>query len=427
MTRPWLIFGTIACLAVRLRPICPSAAPPATFGKSTRRFSNVVASACRIPIVPAPHTPIPDHPTQASASAVAPHGASIAFFDPKSAPAPDDPSCPDAGEKRHGGCEDPIRDAAPFDLWELARSWTPGFCASGGRRTCAKKECALADMVPALTLHGMWPSYSSPVDPRGSAAVDANDGNDDAASPTCYWPQDCTRPSWLPVDSPWSYDPGLLPSGDEFRTLAPAWYTDGLGGHEWPKHGTCAAWADAAGEARGLDQASYYASMFDLARREGTPDALTNAAGGSIPLRELQDAFGGPKRVALGCTPRCELTQVVTCYAQGAGTEDDPAGPRARADCPCAGVRDSHYDNSCAERHACAEVTVLSPEQTGCGGGPGPGPGPRRKCPDGAQCCPGVKGPACSNDADCEGLSGCSHCAHSGHCTDQRVEQSEER
>ena len=255
------------------RPYLSLLRPPATFGKSTRRFSNVVASACRIPIVPAPHTPIPDRPTQASASAVAPHGASIAFVHPKSAPAPDDPSCPDAGEKRHGGCEDPIRDAAPFDLWELARSWTPGFCASGGRRTCAKKECALAEMVPALTLHGMWPSYSSPVDPL----------DDVAASPTCYWPQDCTRPSWLPADSPWSYDPELLPTGDEFRVLAPAWYTDGLGGHEWPKHGTCAAWADASGGARGLDQARYYASMFDLARREGTPDALENAAGGSIP------------------------------------------------------------------------------------------------------------------------------------------------
>ena len=405
MTRPWLISVTLACLAVRLAHIYPAPAPP----------------ACRIPIVPAPHTPIPDRPTQASASAVAPHGASIAFVDPKSAPAPDDPSCPDAGEKRHGGCEDPIRDAAPFDLWELARSWTPGFCASGGRRTCAKKECALAEMVPALTLHGMWPSYSSPVDPL----------DDVAASPTCYWPQDCTRPSWLPADSPWSYDPELLPTGDEFRVLAPAWYTDGLGGHEWPKHGTCAAWADASGGARGLDQASYYASMFDLARREGTPDALKNAAGGSIPLRELQDAFGGPKRVALGCTPGCELTQVVTCYAQGAGTEDDPPGPRARADCPCAGVRDSHYDNSCAERHACAEVIVLSPEQTGCGGspgpGPGPGPGPRRKCPDREQCCPGVKGPACSNDADCKRLSGCSRCAHSGHCTNQPVEGSDAR
>lgn len=132
-----------------------------------------------------------------------------------------------------------------------------------------------------------------------------------------------------------------------------------------------------------------------------------------------QAIFGGPKRVALGCTPTCELVQVLTCYSQGKGTADDPAGPSAPADCPCTGVRDSHYDNSCAEVHACDAVKVLSPKQTGCGGsGPEPGPGPPRPCEGGAQCCPGVKGPPCGSDADCAGESGCVRCAHSGACTD---------
>lgn len=115
------------------------------------------------------------------------------------------------------------------------------------------------------------------------------------------------------------------------------------------------------------------------------------------------------------------LLQVLTCYSQGKGTADDPVGPGARADCPCTGVRDSHYDNSCAEAHACAAVKVLSPQQTGCGGGgpePGPAP-PGAKCTGGAKCCPGVKGPQCAADADCEGQSGCLRCAHSGHCTDE--------
>ena len=89
---------------------------------------------------------------------------------------------------------------------------------------------------------------------------------------------------------------------------------------------------------------------------------LVDAMGGSLPLKELQDLFGGAKRVALGCTPRCELVQVLTCYAQGEGTEASPAGPGERADCPCTGVRDSHYDNSCAEAHACTEVKI--PERT---------------------------------------------------------------
>ena len=199
--------------------------------------------------------------------------------------------------------------------------------------------------------------------------------------------------------------------------------SNSLGAHEWPKHGTCAAWADATGKIPGLDQAGYYAAMFDLARKEGTPKALLDAAGSSpLPLADLQAIFGGPKRVALGCTPRCELVQVLTCYAVEGTKEGDnkenggAAGPSARADCPCVGVRDSHYDNSCAEAHACTSVKVLSPEQTGCGGG-GPSPvGP--SCVGDAKCCPGVKGPACTSDAECESESGCVRCAHSGHCTD---------
>ena len=118
---------------------------------------------------------------------------------------------------------------------------------------------------------------------------------------------------------------------------------------------------------------------------------FADAAGGAVALRDLQAMFGGPKRVALGCTAACELVQVVTCYAQGSGAEGDPVGPRERADCPCFGVRDSHYDNSCAEAHACAEVKVLSPEQAGCGGGPRPD-----ACAGGKRCCPGELGPACA-------------------------------
>ena len=71
--------------------------------------------------------------------------------------------------------------------------------------------------------------------------------------------------------------------------------------------------------------------MFALAKAEGTPNALVDAMGGSLPLKELQDLFGGAKRVALGCTPRCELVQVLTCYAQGEGTDASPAGPGERA------------------------------------------------------------------------------------------------
>ena len=342
-----------------------------------------------------------------------------------------DAECPDAGAETHGGCDDPIAYGTPFDLWELARSWTPGFCGSGGKRTCAKKECVPDAMTPSLTLHGLWPSFSKPVDACGEH--DATNGSKNAAprraaveppvnvgaSASCFWPQSCAEPSWLcgvDASSSWRYDAALLPQGPENEKLAPAWYSDGLGAHEWPKHGTCATWADTSGAVPGFDQASYYAATFDLARREGTPDALVAAAGSQLALADLQAMFGGPRKVALGCTSKCELVQVVTCYTQGKGTADDPVGPNARTDCPCTGVRDSHYDNSCAEKHACSLVTILSPGQTGCGGHPSPS---LDACGDVLKCCPGVLGPDCTDDADCLGESGCARCAHSGHCTNE--------
>ena len=286
-------------------------------------------------------------------------------------------------------------------------------------------------MTPSLTLHGLWPSFSKPVDACGEH--DATNGSKNAAprraaveppvnvgaSASCFWPQSCAEPSWLcgvDASSSWRYDAALLPQGPENEKLAPAWYSDGLGAHEWPKHGTCATWADTSGAVPGFDQASYYAATFDLARREGTPDALVAAAGSQLALADLQAMFGGPRKVALGCTSKCELVQVVTCYTQGKGTADDPVGPNARTDCPCTGVRDSHYDNSCAEKHACSLVTILSPGQTGCGGHPSPSPD---ACGDVLKCCPGVLGPDCTDDADCLGESGCARCAHSGHCTNE--------
>jgi ribonuclease T2 len=222
----------------------------------------------------------------------------------------------------------------------------------------------------------------------------------------------------------------LLPTDETSAALAPAWYDDDLGAHEWSKHGTCAAWSDANGAERGLDQEAYYDAMFELAKKEGTPEMLRNATGSSVSLKSLQDMFGGAGKVALGCTPKCELAQVVTCYSRGG----EHGGPGERVDCPCFGVRDSHYDNSCAELHACEDVKVLSAAQTGCGGGgpprpgPGPWPGPHhRTCRDGARCCPGVRGPTCESDADCETQSGCRRCSHSSsgghrHCTDVKGE-----
>lgn len=351
-------------------------------------------------------------------------GVSIACWNPVSGAT--DPTCPDAGEESHTGCEDPIAGGAPFDMWELARSWTPGFCGSS-TRFCSKKECDPAETEPLLTLHGMWPSYSTAIKPSmltyGDVATNGRRSLRAKSGGACFWPQDCSKPSWYPTSAPWKYDESLLPKGATYEKLAPAWYEDGLGSHEWSKHGTCAAWLDASGAKPGLDQAGYYKVMFDLAETAGTPDGLVNAMGGEMPLADLQALFGGPTKVALGCTPSCELVQVLTCYSKGG---EGAPGPAATADCPCVGVRDSHYDNSCAQEHTCDTVKILSPDQTGCGNKPGPGPGPPSPVPPGCgttKCCKGIKGPPCSTDAECSQLSNCLRCAHSGHCTDVPLDE----
>ena len=143
---------------------------------------------------------------------------------------------PGAGAESRSGCDDPIADGAPFDLWELARSWTPASARVGGKRTCAKKECAPDTMVPALTLHGLWPSFSTPIAaPRRVVPADARAPPPRRASRSvsgapferlsnlsnqnrkaCFWPQDCGVPAWMRAETeppPWRYDASLLPRG----------------------------------------------------------------------------------------------------------------------------------------------------------------------------------------------------------------------
>ena len=252
-------------------------------------------------------------------------------------------NCPHVGSQTHDGCDDAVARAhRAFDMWELARAWTPGFCSTA-RSACAKRECARSELEPALTLHGLWPSYSTP------------------ASERCFWPQNCARPKWYPTSEAWGYDASVMPADSEARRVAPAWADDGLGAHEWLKHGTCAAWNDPAGETAGMTQREFYNVTFALARALGTPAALLSAVGGEISLEDAQAAFGGASRVALGCASSCVLVQAVQCFERTTS-----GGVGEPVDCPCVGVRDSRYDNSCA--HDCKVLRVLSPEQTRCHG-----------------------------------------------------------
>ena len=273
------------------------------------------------------------------------------------------PSCADAGAESHRGCEDPLDDGHPFDLWELARSWTPGFCASGGARTCAKEECAVSTMVPALTLHGLWPSFAEPVERA-----------------TCFWPQDCSRPPWLPASAAWTYDASLLPSDPTSRTLAPAWYADGLGAHEWPKHGTCAAWSADAGRF-GLDAGRTTPRCSPSPPK--APRTRSSPRRAATRRRCVFRTSSAGRSASAGMHALVRTLQVVTCYDRGG-----EAAGRAPRQCPCVGVPTA-TTMRCARAHACAAVKVLSPEETGCDGeGTRRDPRAERRA-SGRACCPG--------------------------------------
>jgi hypothetical protein len=100
--------------------------------------------------------------------------------------------------------------------------------------------------VPALTLHGMWPSYSTPVAAAAAAAADAAVALahrralrealiTGAAAPagSCFWPQDCTQPPWWyglpdiarPPRHPPHFEPSLLQVNGILRRVPPnVWY-----------------------------------------------------------------------------------------------------------------------------------------------------------------------------------------------------------
>jgi len=48
---------------------------------------------------------------------------------------------------------------------------------------------------------------------------------------------------------------------------------------------------------------------------------------------------------------------------------------------------------------------------------PAPSPSPSPS-PPATTCLPSLRGPACTSDADCEGITDCVRCAHSGFCTE---------
>jgi ribonuclease T2 len=85
-----------------------------------------------------------------------------------------------------------------FDFYVLSLSWSPGFCATGGR---ARSQCADGANL-GFVVHGLWPQYEH------------------------GFPSDC-GPS------------GRYPSRVAVQSAQGLYPDDGLARYEWRRHGTC--------------------------------------------------------------------------------------------------------------------------------------------------------------------------------------------
>jgi ribonuclease T2 len=94
--------------------------------------------------------------------------------------------------------------AGDFDLYVLALSWSPGFCASGGADR-AGDQCASGSGL-GFVVHGLWPQYE-----RGY--------------PTYCGPQ------------------GRSPQRGDLDAVARVMPSVGLARYQWRKHGSCSGMA----------------------------------------------------------------------------------------------------------------------------------------------------------------------------------------
>ena len=223
-----------------------------------------------------------------------------------------------------------------FSQYLLALSWAPNFCTSNERHSQMGQCQNLGSTFSGthLTLHGMWPQYS-----------DA-----EASTQGCAYPAQCSGAQ---------FDSSAIPA--DMATYGPAYTQDGLGDHEWSKHGTCS----------GLDQSTYFQSaiklMQSVGRNQGTPGAITSNIGGQVALSELQSGFQNvpAQSVALNCDDSCNLAQVGICF--GADAQGNPRTPVA---CPSS-VMSSPSDNSCVvgggdpNQPRCSMITIQSATGSG--------------------------------------------------------------
>jgi ribonuclease T2 len=263
------------------------------------------------------------------------------FSPPISALLASTPEKQKSAKTRPGRAASSCNTPGNFGQYVLALSWAPSFCGGGSGR-CSLGECQNLSSTFAgnhLTLHGLWPQYT-----------------DAEAPPKCSYPANCPGPA---------YDKSTLPG--DMATYAPAYALDGLGQHEWPKHGTCS----------GLSQPTFYQTalrlMQSLGGDQGTPDAITKNLGGQVALATLQQAFANvpAESVTLSCDNACNLQQVGICFGA-----DAQGNPTAAAACPRS-TTGSSYDNSCVvgrgkntpQKPMCRMIKLQAPAGTCSGSG----------------------------------------------------------
>ncbi|TWB43871.1 ribonuclease T2 family protein [Nitrospirillum pindoramense] len=197
----------------------------------------------------------------------------------------------------------------------LVLSWEPEFCYlhGDGHPECAAGDRATSFGATHLTLHGLWPQWSS------ACSLSAKDND----------------PTWKD-----RVLPPLSPAVQSTLAEVMPGIASGLTLHEWQKHGYCS----------GLSADQYYAQAGAMVKTLGSSKAgtlLANATGKSVTRKALCDAlaadFGEAARqsAVLGTGKAAFLTQITfTLKAADDGTTaldaahltDSPADQAGRCD-----------------------------------------------------------------------------------------------
>ena len=268
-----------------------------------------------------------------------------------------------------------------FDSYVLEQSWQPEFCHGHGAQYPGCNNVAPgAYMAGHLTLHGLWPQYAAA---RSGSTYPFNCSSSEKFDPAAL---DKVRGGRAALIEYW---PNVKSSPSDWQSYEGFWT------HEWDKHGTCT----------GMSQRDYFEAALEQLQKLGTPAVITDNVGkAAVPKAKIQAAYGGSKRVSLGCGGGQYLSAVATCWALDKASHL----PAEQIDCPPSVIA----EDTCKG----PAVTISAFGPPGPPGPPPPPPGPPPP-PAAGQCVTGKHGPPCKSNADCAHVPHCLRCAHSGFCT----------